>query len=161
MKRVQGNPNVALLECTNPVRNRWRVRWDIQTDDEGNASFMEEEFNHRPSGDEIKALISGWINERTDCAILTGFCFEGNMVWLSSENQFNYKAAYDLAVQTAGASLPVTFKLGSDDNPVYRTFEDVESLTQFYTQALTHVQRTLAEGWTAKDNIDLGLYGVD
>lgn len=161
MKRVQGNPGIALIECTNPVRNRWRVRWDVQTDDEGNATFMEEEFNHRPSGEEIKSLISGWINERTDCAILSGFSFEGNMVWLSSENQFNYKAAYDLAVQTAGASLPVTFKLGSDDNPAYRTFEDVASLTAFYTQALAHVQRTLAEGWAAKDNIDLGLYGVD
>ena len=38
-------------------------------------------------------------------------------VWLSSENQFNYKAAYDLAVQTGGATLPVTFKFGTDEVP--------------------------------------------
>ena len=59
MKRVQGNPDVALLECTNPVRNKWRVRWDVTADDSGAASYMEEEFNHKPSGEEIKSLISG------------------------------------------------------------------------------------------------------
>jgi hypothetical protein len=38
-------------------------------------------------------------------------------VWLSTENQFNYKAAFDLATQTGGKSLPVTFKFGSTNNP--------------------------------------------
>ena len=28
-------------------------------------------------------------------------------IWLSSENQFNYKVAYDLALQTNGANLPI------------------------------------------------------
>ncbi len=161
MQRVQGNPDVALIECTNPVKNKWRVRWDVVTDDNGITSYMEEQFNYRPSNDEIKSLISGWINDRTNDRILSGFRFEGNMVWLSTENQFNYKAAHDLAVQTSGASLPVTFKLGPDDAPCYRTFADVESLTLFYTQAMQHVRDALQDGWKAKDNIDLELYRVD
>ena len=33
-------------------------------------------------------------------------------IWLSSENQFNYKVAYDLALQTNGANLPIIFKFG-------------------------------------------------
>ena len=48
MKRVQGNPDVALIECTNPVKNKWRVRWDIATDESGATSYIEEELNHRP-----------------------------------------------------------------------------------------------------------------
>ena len=56
MKRVQGNPDVALLECTNPVRKKWRVRWDMSTDDTGTTSYMEEEFNHKPSEEEIKSI---------------------------------------------------------------------------------------------------------
>lgn len=161
MQRVQGNPQVALLECTNPVRNRWRVRWDVKTDADGITSYMEHQLNHRPTADEIKALISGWINERTNERILSGFTFEGDMVWLSTENQFNYKAAYDLAMQTGGASLPVTFKLGPDEAPRYRTFNDIESLTRFYTAALQHVQTTLEEGWKAKDGFKPELYCVN
>ena len=158
MKRVQGNSDVALLECTNPVRNKWRVRWDVTADDSGAASYMEEEFNHKPSGEEIKSLISGWINARTDEHILSGFRYNGKTVWLSTENQFNYKAAYDLAVQTAGASLPVTFKLGDDDSPEYVTFQELTALSSFYTGAMKFIQDTLAQGWKAKDSIDLALY---
>lgn len=79
MKRVQGNPDVALLECTNPVRNKWRVRWDVTADDSGVTSYMEEEFNHKPSGEEIKSLISGWINARTDERILSGFRYTARL----------------------------------------------------------------------------------
>lgn len=160
MQRVQGNTPSSPIECTNPIRNKWRFRWDFTTDENGNTFFMEHELDHKPSPEEIKAVICGWINERTNERILSGFIFEGDVVWLSTENQFNYKAAYDLAVQTAGASLPVTFKLGADDAPHYRTFEDVESLSRFYTQALQHVQDALREGWEAKDSIDLNLYSI-
>lgn len=160
MKRVQGNPDVALLECTNPVKNKWRVRWNVSTDTDGTTSYMEEEFNHRPSVDEIKNLVAGWINSQTDARILSGYRYDGKMVWLSTENQFNYKAAYDLAVQTAGATLPVTFKLGDDDNPEYVTFESLEALTAFYTGAMQFVQQTLSEGWKAKDSINPELYDV-
>ena len=161
MKRVQGNPDVALLECTNPVRKKCRVRWDVTTDESGTTSYMEEEFNHQPSEEEIKSIISDWINSRTDSRILSDYRYEGKMVWLSTENQFNYKAAYDLAVQTYGATLPVTFKLGGDDNPEYVTFETLESLTAFYTGAMQFVQKTLLDGWNAKDAIDLELYRVN
>jgi hypothetical protein len=68
-------------------------------------------------------------------------------VWLSTENQFNYKAAYDLAVQTQGATLPVMFKFGTTDKPVYYTFEDMETFTDFYTKAIHYVNTNLSEGW--------------
>lgn len=161
MRRVQGNPDVALLECTNPIRNKWRVRWDVTTNDDGSASYMEQEFRHCPSDNEIKSLISGWINQQTDEKILSGFVYDGTAVWLSTENQFNYKAAYDLAVQTAGATLPVTFKFGPDAEPCYRTFNTVDELSDFYIKAMAHVQQTLADGWAAKDAINLNLYTAD
>lgn len=75
-------------------------------------------------------------------------------MWLSSENQFNYKAAYDLAVQTNGANLPQVFKFGSTENPEYYKFETVEELTDFYTKATTYINQCLAVGWAKKDNIN-------
>ena len=74
-------------------------------------------------------------------------------VWLSSENQFNYKAAYDLAIQTNGANLPVVFKFGETNNPVYYKFDDVNELSDFYLSSMKYIQETLAEGWVLKDSI--------
>ncbi len=161
MKRVQGNAGVALLECTNPVRGKWRVRWDVTTDESGITSYMEEQFNHRPSIDEIKSLINEWIDERTKEAILSGFRFEGNLVWLSIENQTNYERDYLKAHFGLPGALPVTFKFGTDNQPIYRTFESKEDIEEFYRGYTSHIRQTQLDGWNAKDAVDLGLYRVN
>lgn len=158
MRRIEGTSGVRLIECVNPIRDKWRIRWDVQENEDGTATYMEAEFLHRPTADEIRQTIIGYYNQQTDEAILSGFEYEGNMVWLSSENQFNYKAAHDLAVQTGGATLPVTFKLGTDEHPVYRKFNNLGELTEFYRQAMLYIQGVLAVGWEKKDALDLSLY---
>lgn len=122
------------------------------------ACWTEEYFTHKPSINEIKNTIWSWYDKETDYKILIGFTWKDMSVWLSSENQFNYKAAYDLAVQTNGATLPVTFKFGTPDNPVYYTFETLEDFTNFYTSAINYINQTLAEGWQKKDSIDWTVY---
>ena len=99
MKRVEGTAGVKLLECVNPVKNTWRVRWDVREREDGSADYMEENILGKPSREIIRTVILGWYNEEIDREILSGFVYEGMPVWLSSENQFNYKAAHDLAVQ--------------------------------------------------------------
>ena len=44
MKRVEGSAGIKLLECTNPVKGKWRVRWDVQPGDNGNEVHPEELF---------------------------------------------------------------------------------------------------------------------
>ena len=82
-------------------------------------------------------------------------------VWLSDENQRNYKAAYDLAVQTGGETLPVVFKFGSDEQPVYHTFNTLDELKEFYMSVYRHIERCLADGWANKDAVDYGVYELD
>ena len=117
MRRVEGSAGVSLMECTNPAKDKWRIRWDVQEKEGSSASYMEEEFSHKPTDEEIRTLVMSWYNSQTDAAILSGFVYKDAPVWLSTENQYNYKAAYDLAVQTGGETLPVTFKFGSDEQP--------------------------------------------
>lgn len=158
MRRVEGNSGVQLLECTNPVKNKWRVRWDVVPGEGDVVTYMEEEFVCKPNRTEIRALITDWYNRQTEERILSGFNYEEVPVWLSQENQFNYKAAYDLAVQTDGDTLPVVFKFGTDTEPVYKTFTTIEELTKFYTCAMKYIQDTLRQGWKKKDALDMTLY---
>lgn len=159
MRKAIGTKNARLIECVSPAKNKWRIRWDIKAiSDSDQATYMEADFDHKPTADEIKKVVIEWYNNKIDGDILKGFTYEGNVVWLTTENQFNYKAAYDLAVQTGGNSLPVVFKFGSEESPVYYTFDTLAKLTDFYIQAMAHVQNVLKKGWEEKDSFDVSKY---
>lgn len=112
----------------------------------------------------MRKLIADWYDPETDAKILNGMVWtslsgEEIPVYLSIENQFNFKSAYDLAVQKNGATLPVTFKMGERNGvPVYHTFSTMEEADDFYTKAVAFINQTLAEGWAKKDNFDWSLY---
>ena len=115
-----------------------------------------------PTIEQVRKAVEDDINAQTDAKIVSGFVWTPKAggdqipVWLSTENQFNFKSAYDLAVQKQGATLPVTFKMGEDEegNPVYHTFETMEDADDFYLQAVAFVNQTLSEGWQRKDSIE-------
>lgn len=160
--RVQGTEGVALVECINPDKDKWRVRWDVRpntgTDEQGNPrtgiNYEETEFLYKPTISEIKKVVLDWYNQQIDLKITSGFVWRDMPVWLSSENQFNYKAAYDLAVQSGGLNLPIRFKFGTDDGPVYYTFNSVDILSEFYVASAAFIQYTLDQGWIVKDGVD-------
>ena len=162
MIRTYGEKNIPLIECINPKYKRYRVRWDMQpySDEEmgDGVSFMEAKFGHRPTIAEIKDIILSWMNEQIDERIISGFTWNGMQVWLSSENQFNYKAAYDIAVQTEGANLPIVFKFGTNEHPVYHEFSTVDELTDFYIKAMAHINAQLLAGCKEKDSYDWSDY---
>ena len=157
--RGNGTRKTKHLECIDSKRNVWKVRWDF-TETENGFSFEEKPFNRKPSIEQIKDLVYDWYNKQTDEKILSGFVWKGMKVWLSSENQFNYKAAFDVAMQTAGQSLPVKFKFGTSSEPVYYIFNNLAELTDFYTSAMSYINTTLDEGWSKKDSINWNKYQV-
>lgn len=122
------------------------------------ATWQEHTFNHIPTLSEIKEVITNYYNKLIDQSILSGLVWNGMKVWLSSENQFNYKVAYDLAVQTNGATLPIVFKFGDDDEAVYYEFKTLEDLSNFYITSINYVQTVLQEGWNKKDKINWDIY---
>lgn len=135
-------------------------RTKIGEKDTNYCTYVYEYVYTTPSIEYLKNLIFGWYNEQVDRKILSGFVWNDIPVWLSSENQFNYKAAYDLAVQTQGESLPVVFKLGTVDDPHYYTFNNIEELNNFYISAISHINQALSEGWAKKDSIDWTQYEI-
>lgn len=170
MNRNYGATDIKYAECINYKLNKWRIRWDIQpeyeTTDEGDnvqrgVSFLETEFNHKPSLQEVKDAVLNWYNEQIDQKIYSGFTWNNMPVWLSTENQFNYKAAFDLATQTGGKSLPVTFKFGSTNNPQYWQFTSVEELADFYQRSMQYVTTVLNEGWALKDSLNWDVYSTE
>lgn len=138
-------------------RNKWELIYGYDTNGVSGWTYRER-FGHKPTQDEIKSTIINQINRNVEEKILCGLVWNDIPVWLSAENQFNYKAAYDLALQTSGASLPVKFKFGTDDTPVYHTFETLDELQSFYMTSIAYIQQVLNNGWLEKDNLDLSVF---
>lgn len=147
---------------------RWKLHFGFtpyyEEDEDGNkvetqlGTWTEALVPFKPSLEQLKKLILDAINKEVDEKILSGFVWKDMSVWLSTENQFNYKAAYDLAVMSQGQSLPVTFKFGTTESPVYYTFESLDDISDFYISAMAYINKTLAEGWKLKDSIDWSVY---
>lgn len=135
------------------------LRWDVKKDNE--VYSYEECIIKNPTINEIKELIINYYNKQCDQEIVQGFYFEDNQVWLTTENTFNYKAAWDLAFQTNGASLPTTFKFGPTGTPVYRVFKEVEDIQNFHVKFISYIDTTLKKYWEIKDNIDWSKYELE
>lgn len=130
------------------------------TDEDGNGYNFRKNYDHKPTKTELKEDITQLIDGITDSKILQGFRWDEVSVYLSTENQMNFKAAFDLNMQTGGLMLPVKFKLGEDaeGNAVYHTFENMEDFTDFYTSAVSYINQCLNEGWAEKDSLDMSRY---
>lgn len=145
--------NLVLDEQGNPIPTGNTFPSDM-------ATWTQEVYNFKPSLSFLKNEILEWYNRQTDYKILTGFVWKNMSVWLSMENQFNYKAMCDITLQTNGANLPVTLKFGTMENPQYYEFKIKEDVMDFYSQSLQYINNTIQDGWQEKDAIDWTQYEI-
>lgn len=169
MNKIYANKGLFI-----PVRqdeSRTILSYDLVEEQDGvNATWHEIYFYKRrdgvPSFEQAKKAIIEDINARTDERILCGYEWtvlhgedEGTIakVWLSKENQENFKAKHDAALTYPNlVTFPMTYKIGESDDgaPIYEHFQSIEELAQFYLGGLVYIERCYNEGWQKKDNID-------
>lgn len=149
-----GNAPILPIECISLMKNKWKARWSVVQIDDSTYEWVEETYDHKPTEEEVRLSVNNWVNTHVKEKITSGFTWNGMQVWLSIENQMNYKAIYDLAIQGNEGILPITFKFGTDESPVFYTFDAVDELSDFYTKAMKHIHDCLSEGWTSKEDID-------
>lgn len=131
------------------------------------ATWHEVYFYHKrdgkPSLASIKKAIEADINRRTTERIVGTLTWNQKPVWLSAENQQDWKAAFDRALQTDGANLPLRFKIGEDQDgqPVYHTFTSLNAFTDFWDTCQRHIYQCKQDGWQMKDSMDWSPYATD
>lgn len=139
-------------------RNRWDLFYGFGKDEDNEMGYnWRTSFDHQPTIEEVKETITTQISANTQKAIIDGYKWNGHLVWLSSENQANYTRDYIMAKNGDLGTMP-TVKLGSDDAPVYYTFEDIEELTEFVMGMQQHIQNCLNASWTEREEIDWSVF---
>lgn len=159
------------LHCINRAKNLWQLIWgcqEVQDEESEDVSYEYNEvvFDHKPTLQEIKDVILGEIDTQTDAKILCGYEWtvlhgpdEGKTVkvWLSDENQRNFKAMHDAAVMyPQEADWPIEYKVSEteDKTPINEYFDNIQELAAFYLGGIGYIDRCLKEGWQRKDAID-------
>lgn len=135
----------------NPNLDIWQILlYKGEPNESGSCDAVFKEYNYKPSLEEIKKDVMSVLNEKIEEEIISGFKWEDATVWLTVENQSNYFRSFVMCVLTEGATLPITFKIGTDDNPKLVTFNSLEELQPFIVGAFKHIHDTLERGWRTK-----------
>jgi len=159
MRKIQGTEYTPLIEQVNPYHQLWKVRVKLDPNEDGIIEYMEEDFDHKPTETEIKEYVMAHYNAMCNDMIQSGLKYNDEIVWLSLENQQNYKMIYDYAMLNDDI-FPIKIKLGDALNPEYYQFESIEEIKGFYNSIIKHINDTLCDFWSKKDSIDWSEYGI-
>jgi hypothetical protein len=164
MRKSEGSALTPKVECTNPRLGKWKLRilFTTETVKEGEeererVTYIEFDYNHKPSLEEFKTDVYECLNQQTQEAIIGGFQWEGMDVWLSEDNQRNYERAYLLAKDNAEA-LPYPCKFEKDGKEEIYSFTTLEDLAAFVNAFHQHITARVTEGWQAKQEFDFSDY---
>ena len=108
-------------------------------------------FDHKPTEEELRAVIEAHVNEQTQERIVGGYQWKGKQVWLSGENQQNYTSDYLAGV------LPVKVRVYNpyaEASGTVALLETPEELADFYNGMVQHVRQCIEDGWSVKDSVD-------
>ena len=117
-------------------------------------------FDHKPTVEELRAVIEDHVNTMTQGRIAGDYHWKGKQVWLSAENQQNYTSAY------LADALPVKVRVydpDADASGTVTVIETQEELADFYHGMIAHVRQCVEDGWSVKDSVDYDnlLYQID
>lgn len=117
-------------------------------------------YTLKPSLAMIKNDLEEIINNNVKNKITNGFIWKNYNIYLSTENQMNYKANFELAVQTDGKNLPFRIKAEKNGKIEYLVFFGINELKDFYIAMTKHINNALEFGWQQKDAIDYSVYSI-
>lgn len=137
LERISRNYNVLFYGC----------RFTPTAADTAHYEVWRLDYDHEPTKKEVKSAIEELINQQTQEKIVGGFHWNGKPVWLSQENQINFRSP---------VTLPMRFKLGEegDGSPVYHTFDSRDELDDFNHAVSNHIAQCIEEGYREKDAVD-------
>lgn len=143
-------------------RTTFEVFYGFGEDDNGKFQYRQT-LPYKPPFEFVKDMILTQVNANTQEKITSGFMWKDKIVWLSEANQLNYArdfaVAYYCEKNGEQYSLP-TYKFGTDETPIFYTFESFEEFKQFSKAWAQHVSDTVREGWYEKNNINWNNYQI-
>lgn len=154
VSKISCGANLAPIECINPRRDRWAVRWDLHQEPEGGWFALEAVVEHRPTVDEVRQIISDHIDEATQHDIVNGFAWKGKSVRLTDTAQRNFLfAVYSLNHTGEFDRTPFAGLLEADTDAAA-----AQELGDMVAAMWNHIKTHRARGQALKVAVDYSAY---
>lgn len=145
---------LAPLECINPRRDRWAVRWNHRHDEERGWLAVEMIVDGKPSSDTVREAITEYYDTITQDRIVNGFSWNGHPVRLTDTAQRNFLfAVYSLD------------RTGEIDRAAFIGLLEAETdaaaadeLGDMVAAMWQHIKECRAQGIKAKNAVDYSVY---
>ena len=145
---------LAPIECINPRRDRWAVRWNHRRDEERGWLAVEMITDHRPTADEIRDAVAEYYDAQTQNRIVNTFFWNGRKVRLTDTAQRNFLfAVYSLDKTGEIDRAPFIGLLEGDTDAAA-----ADELGDMVAAMWTHIKECRAAGIEAKNAVDYSQY---
>lgn len=156
-QKISCSESLRLIECINPRRDVWAVRWNHNRDTEKGWVALEAIVNGRPSVEDIRAAIDEYIDNQTQENIRNGFSWNGHPIRLTDTAQRNFLfAVYSLE------------KTGEIDRASFIGLLEAETdaaaadeLGDMVAAMWKHIERCRNDGKERKMAVDYSHYELD
>ncbi len=145
---------LAPIECINPRRDRWAVRWNHHRDEERGWLAVEMITDGRPTIDEIRDAVAEYFDAQTQNRIANTFFWNGRKVRLTDAAQRNFLfAVYSLDKTGEIDRAPFIGLLEADTDAAA-----ADELGDMVAAMWTHIKECRAAGIEAKNAVDYSQY---
>ena len=142
----------------NDKSNKYIVSWGLTNIGGINYKWNYEIFDKKPSINTIKKTINNYINSQTRYCIENKFRWNDMSIYLSIENQIDYKLLFDTTTLLEGSNLPAKVKFKINGESIYYNFETIEDMKDFIIAMNNHIRACLEVGNKAKEEINYDDY---
>lgn len=153
LKKVEERKVGGLL-LADPYKDIWVC--EIPCSNNDTHYLFNKEYKGKPTQETVSDDVLSELNSECEKEIREGFRYNEYSVWLSLENQQNYKMLYDY-LNNCGTEQTKVKLYDAQGNGVYMEF-DVKEYQPFYFAIIEYINATLSKYWDIKDNIVLQEY---
>lgn len=136
-------------------RDRWLLYYGYYETGSGAYEYRHT-FDHRPTLEEVKAVINSQISADADERKRTGFQWQGVPLRYDDEAAANITGISVKIPRLGDAMFPLKFKLGDypDGSPAFHVFKDTEEFESFTDALLMFSNECYEQSWSEKNDID-------
>lgn len=151
---------ITEFKTINYVNNKYVISWGLEQINDDTYRWKYFIMNTKPSVDEIKATIETYINDNTKHIIETSFYWNNMNIYLSLENQIDYKLLFDITMIKEGSNLPEKLKFKINGEKIYYDIDTIDEFKDFMISMNNHIRVCLDKGNNLKDSINYEEYKI-
>ena len=142
------------------INNKYVISWGLEKVNDDSYKWKYFVSNNKISKNEIKDIINAYVNSEVKKSIENKFEWNSMHIYLSLENQIDYKLLFDVTMLQNGKNLPETIKFKVNGENIFYEIESIEEFKDFIIKMNNHIRTCIKIGNNIKESINYVDYQI-